>query len=70
MLHLCSVVGSAQDPSELAPVSTEASRFARLCAAGALAYCSYAMCRTPVLPLFASALGAGPRQVGVVVAAS
>ncbi|MBI1873224.1 MAG: MFS transporter [Acidobacteria bacterium] len=28
------------------------------------------MCRTPVLPLFASALGAGPRQVGVVVAAS
>lgn len=42
----------------------------RLCAAGALAYCSYAMCRSPVLPLFARDLGAGPELVGLVVGAS
>lgn len=44
--------------------------FARLCAAGGLAYCSYAMCRSPVVPLFARDLGAGPQIVGLVVAAS
>ena len=32
----------------------------RLCAAGFVAYCSYAICRTPLLPLFARELGAGP----------
>lgn len=42
----------------------------RLGAAGALAYCSYAMCRSPVLPLFARDLGAGPEAVGFIVGAS
>src|SRR5688572_11479724 len=42
----------------------------RLCAAGALAYCSYAMCRSPLLPLFARELGADPPLIGVIVGAS
>jgi MFS family permease len=42
----------------------------RLCVAGFVAYCSYAMCRTPLLPLFARDLGASPATIGVVVAAS
>jgi MFS transporter, DHA1 family, multidrug resistance protein len=46
------------------------SRLVRLSAVGALAYCSYAMCRSPVLPLFARELGASPAAVGFVVAAS
>jgi MFS transporter, DHA1 family, multidrug resistance protein len=44
--------------------------FARLCAAGFVAYCSYAMCRTPLLPLFARELGAGPSVIGLVMGAS
>ena len=43
---------------------------ARLCAAGLLAYGSYAMCRSPLLPLLARELGATPAMVGVVVASS
>jgi MFS family permease len=35
-----------------------------------VAYCSYAICRAPLLPLFARDLGAGPSLVGVVVGAS
>jgi MFS transporter, DHA1 family, multidrug resistance protein len=42
----------------------------RLCAAALLAYCSYAICRTPLLPLFARELGAGPSLVGFVMGAS
>lgn len=42
----------------------------RLCAAGAAAYCSYSMCRSPLLPLFARHLGASPQLVGFVSAAS
>jgi MFS family permease len=42
----------------------------RLCAAGFIAYCSYAICRTPLLPLFARELGAGPALIGFVVGAS
>jgi DHA1 family multidrug resistance protein-like MFS transporter len=42
----------------------------QLCAAGFLAYCSYAMCRSPLLPLFARDLGADARLVGLVVGAS
>src|SRR5687767_11231756 len=42
----------------------------QLCAAGALAYCSYAMCRSPLLPLFARELGADPPLIGVIVSAS
>ena len=47
-----------------------ASRLARLSAVGALAYCSYTMCRSPVLPLFARELGASPTAIGFIVAAS
>jgi MFS family permease len=42
----------------------------RLCAAGFVAYCSYSICRAPLLPLFAHDLGAGPSAVGFVMAAS
>ena len=42
----------------------------RLCAAGFVAYCSYAICRTPLLPLFARELGAGPAMIGFVMGAS
>ena len=42
----------------------------RLCAAGFVAYCSYAICRTPLLPLFARELGAGPALIGFVMGAS
>lgn len=45
-------------------------QMALLCAAGLVAYCSYALCRTPILPLFAQHLGAGPAVVGLVVGAS
>jgi MFS family permease len=43
---------------------------ARLCAAAFVGYCSYSICRTPLLPLFARALGASPSMVGLVMAAS
>jgi MFS family permease len=46
------------------------SGLARLCAAGFVAYCSYAICRSPLLPLFARELGAGPSLIGVIVGAS
>jgi MFS family permease len=42
----------------------------RLSAAAFAAYCSYAICRTPLLPLFAHELGAGPSLVGLVMGAS
>lgn len=42
----------------------------RLCSASFLAYCSYAMCRTPLLPLFAREIGADAPTVGLVVGAS
>jgi MFS family permease len=35
-----------------------------------VAYCSYAICRTPLLPLFARDLGAGPSLIGFVMGAS
>lgn len=41
-----------------------------MCAAGSLAYCSYAMCRSPLLPLFARELGADAPMIGLVVGAS
>lgn len=46
------------------------SGLVRLCAAGFVAYCSYAICRTPLLPLFARDLGAGPSLIGFVMGAS
>jgi MFS family permease len=53
-------------------LATPAARSAliRLCAAAVVAYCSYAMCRIPLLPLFAHELGAGPSLVGLVMGAS
>ena len=44
--------------------------FARLCLAGLLSYASYAMCRSPLLPLLARELGASAPMVGLVVASS
>ena len=46
------------------------SGLVRLCAAGFVAYCSYAICRSPLLPLFARDLGAGPSTIDIVVGAS
>jgi MFS transporter, DHA1 family, multidrug resistance protein len=57
----------------LPPVPETASRrsdLARLCAAGFVAYSSYAICRSPLLPLFARELGAAPAAIGLVVGAS
>src|SRR4029453_11781543 len=44
--------------------------YIELVATGALAYTSYAMCRSPLLPLFARHLGATPTTIGLIVAAS
>ena len=44
--------------------------FGRLCIVGLLSYASYAMCRSPLLPLLARDLGASAPMVGLVVAAS
>ena len=54
------------------PPNDRAARAAliQLCAAAFVAYCSYAICRTPLLPLFARELGAGPALVGFVMGAS
>ena len=41
-----------------------------LCAVGFLARASYALARTPVLPLFALYLGAGPEAIGFIVGIS
>lgn len=51
-------------------LATDGHGLIRLCAAGFVAYCSYAICRAPLLPLFARDLGAGPSMIGVVVGAS
>ncbi len=46
------------------------SSFGALCAIGISARFSYALARTPVLPLFALYLGAGPEVIGLVVGIS
>lgn len=46
------------------------SPFASLCAVGFFARISYALARSPVLPLFALALGAGPEAIGFAVGIS
>ena len=50
--------------------SAARSALVRLCAAGFVAYCSYSICRAPLLPLFARELGAGPSLIGFVMGAS
>lgn len=52
------------------PTPAPRAQLFQLCAAGALAYCGYAMCRSPLLPLFARELGADARLIGLVVGAS
>ena len=54
---------------ELSPSAARAA-LVRLCAAGFVAYCSYSICRAPLLPLFARDLGAGPSLIGFVMGAS
>jgi MFS family permease len=49
---------------------TTRSMLGRLCAAGFVAYCSYSICRAPLLPLFARELGASPSLIGFVMGAS
>lgn len=44
--------------------------FGQLCGAAFTAYLSYALCRTPLLPLYAQELGASPALIGIVVGAS
>jgi MFS family permease len=53
----------------LSPAAARAG-LVRLCAAAFVAYCSYSICRAPLLPLFARELGAGPSLVGFVMGAS
>jgi MFS transporter, DHA1 family, multidrug resistance protein len=48
----------------------QSSPFPRLCVVGFLAYGSYAMCRTPLLPLLARQLGGTAQTIGLVMAAS
>lgn len=54
----------------VATAATARVAFVRLCSIGFLAYCSYAICRTPLLPLLAREFGADPPMVGFVMGAS
>jgi len=49
---------------------TALSPFAALCSVGFFARLSYALARSPVLPLFALSLGAGPEAIGFAVGIS
>ena len=53
-----------------APGVSPRAALVRLATASFLAYTSYALCRTPLLPLFARGLGAGPSLIGLVMGAS
>lgn len=63
---MASVAGTRRESS----VADATGAFAHLCVVGFLAYCSYAICRTPLLPLLARELGADAPMVGFVVGAS
>jgi MFS family permease len=71
-VHIVTVPSDALDDGTGQRLSPPAARAAmvRLCAAGFVAYCSYSICRAPLLPLFAHELGAGPALVGFVMGAS
>src|SRR3972149_7048782 len=51
-------------------MSTLLSPFTALCTVGFFARLSYALARSPVLPLFALYLGAGPEAIGFAVGIS
>jgi DHA1 family multidrug resistance protein-like MFS transporter len=63
------ISGATPVAGDLAPAAARLALI-RLCSAGFVAYCSYAICRTPLLPLFARELGAGPSLIGFVMGAS
>ena len=71
MSHVA-VASDALDDGAAPALRPSAARAAmvRLCAAGFVAYCSYSICRAPLLPLFARELGASPSLVGFVMGAS
>jgi DHA1 family multidrug resistance protein-like MFS transporter len=70
--RIAAVPSERLDDAAAPRLSPSAARAAlvRLCTAGFVAYCSYSICRTPLLPLFARELGAGPSLVGFVMGAS
>ena len=58
-------------PCSRPPPCHPAQRCVRLATASFLAYCSYSICRTPLLPLFARELGrVAPSVIGVIMVAS
>src|SRR5688500_5980352 len=67
-LAVPSTLGSRETPRRRP--EADGTGLVRLSAATFVAYCSYAICRAPLLPLFARDLGAGPSMIGVVVGAS
>jgi MFS family permease len=70
--RIAAVPSEGLDEAAAAEPSLSAARatLVRLCAAGFVAYCSYSICRAPLLPLFARELGASPSLVGLVMGAS
>lgn len=70
--RVAAVPSDALDDGAVPGLNPVAARgvLVRLCAAGFVAYCSYSICRTPLLPLFARELGAGPALIGLVMGAS
>jgi MFS transporter, DHA1 family, multidrug resistance protein len=70
MLHAAHGSPSDEVPAGVPEPPRGRGDLTRLCAAGFVAYCSYAICRAPLLPLFARELGAGPAAIGLVVGAS
>jgi MFS family permease len=51
-------------------VSSEKAQYLKLCGAGFFLYFSYALARSPIIPLYAQSLGASSQIIGWVVAAS
>lgn len=44
--------------------------YVKICSAGFFLYFSYALSRSPIIPLYAKSLGASPQMIGIAVAAS
>ena len=64
------MLSERSSPEQAAAARNARAGLIRLCVAGVLAYSSYAICRTPLLPLLARDLGASAPVVGLVVGAS